>query len=147
MLSRLGRVSVFKTPGTVAHQAPLSLGFSRQEDWSVRPRDWAGIEPASLKSPALGGGFFTASETWEASWEPHKIYFYIVLETQFLKNSWREGGILSERSFILFLYFGWGGQACGILIYWQGIERIPPALEAQSLNHWTTREIFLLIFF
>jgi len=50
------------TPGTVAHQAPLSMGFPRQEYWSglsfPSPGDLphTGIEPAS---PALAGGFFT----------------------------------------------------------------------------------------
>ena len=54
---------------TVAHQAPLSMGFSRQESWSVVPFPPAGdlpnpgIEPASLPSPALAGGFFTTSAT------------------------------------------------------------------------------------
>ena len=51
---------------TVAHQAPLSVEFSRQEYWSglpfPPPRDLPnpGIEPASLVSPALAGRFFTA---------------------------------------------------------------------------------------
>ena len=57
---------------TVAHQGPLSMGFSRQEYWSrllfPTPRDLPHpeIEPKSLASPALAGGFFTASATWEA---------------------------------------------------------------------------------
>ena len=57
---------------TVAHQAPLSVGFSRQECWSglscSPPGDLPdpGIEPVSLVSPALVGGFFTTSATWEA---------------------------------------------------------------------------------
>ena len=33
----LSRVRLFATPWTVAHQAPLSVGFSRQEDWSGLP--------------------------------------------------------------------------------------------------------------
>ena len=47
---------------TVACQAPLSMGFSRQEYWSGLPFPFPGdlshpeIEP---KSPALAGGFFT----------------------------------------------------------------------------------------
>ena len=59
-------------PWTVAHQASLSMGFSRQEYWSglsfptpgdlLDPR----IETASLASLALAGGFFTTSTTWEA---------------------------------------------------------------------------------
>ena len=58
---------------TVAHQAPLSMGFSRQEYWSglpfPPPGDFPdpGIEPQSLTSPALARRFFTASATWEVS--------------------------------------------------------------------------------
>ena len=57
---------------TVAHQAPLSMGFSSQEHWSGLPRPppgdlpKPGIEPESLVSPALAGGLFTTSATWEA---------------------------------------------------------------------------------
>ena len=49
----LSRVPLFATPWTVAYQAPLSMGFSRQEYWSwvavssnrgsSQPRDWTGI--------------------------------------------------------------------------------------------------------
>ena len=55
-----------------AHQAPLSTWFSWQEYWSEllcpSPGDLPnpGIEPASLTSPALAGGFSTTSATWEA---------------------------------------------------------------------------------
>ena len=51
------------TPWTVTHQAPLSMGFSRQECWSGFPflpegeLSDPGIE---LVSPALEGGLFTA---------------------------------------------------------------------------------------
>ena len=57
---------------TVACQAPLSMRFSRQEYWSgllySPPGDLPdpAIEPVSLLSPALAGGFFTISATWEA---------------------------------------------------------------------------------
>ena len=57
---------------TVAQQAPLSMGFSRQEYWSglpcPSPGDLpdSGIEPESQMSPAFAGGFFTTSLTWEA---------------------------------------------------------------------------------
>ena len=33
----LSSVQLFVTPWTVANQAPLSMGFSRQESWSVLP--------------------------------------------------------------------------------------------------------------
>ena len=37
LLSRFSRVRLCATPQTAAHQAPLSLGFSRQEHWSGLP--------------------------------------------------------------------------------------------------------------
>ena len=37
LLSRFSPVRLCVTPETVAHQAPLSLGFSRQEHWSGLP--------------------------------------------------------------------------------------------------------------
>ena len=55
-------------------QAPLSVGFSRQECCTVLPfpppgdLPDPGIELESLRSPALAGGFFTTSTTWEAHW-------------------------------------------------------------------------------
>ena len=55
-----------------AHQAPLSLGFSRQENWNglsfPSPGNFPnlGIKSTSLAFPALAGGFFTTSTTWEA---------------------------------------------------------------------------------
>ena len=60
------------TPRTVACQAPLFMGFLRQEYWSGLPfpspgdLHKPGIEPKSLKSPTLAGVFFTTSATWKA---------------------------------------------------------------------------------
>ena len=65
-------IQLYAIPRTVAHQAPLSMGFSGQEYWSGRPCSppWdlpnLGIEPASLTSPILAGRFFTNNATWEA---------------------------------------------------------------------------------
>ena len=72
MLSGFSSVQLFVTLWTVAHQAPLSMGFSRPEHWSGLPYPPAGdltdpgIEPASLMSPALLGRFFTTGAIWEA---------------------------------------------------------------------------------
>ena len=69
------------TPWTVARQAPLSLGFSRHEYCSGLPFPPAenlpdpGIKPASLMSPALAGGFFTTSATWEAQYKRVTLQF------------------------------------------------------------------------
>ena len=67
MLSRFSCVQLFVTQlfatlWTVAHQALLSMGFSRQESWNgspfPSPRAFpnTGIKPTSLKSPVLAGG-------------------------------------------------------------------------------------------
>ena len=72
MLYHFSCVRLFVTLWAVAHQASLSMGFSRQEYWRGLPcpspgdLPKPGIEPASLLSPALAGGFFTTSATWEA---------------------------------------------------------------------------------
>ena len=72
VLSHLSHVLLFVTLWTVACQAPLSMEFSRQEYWSGWPcpppgdLPHPGTEPVSLICPALTGGFFTVSTTWEA---------------------------------------------------------------------------------
>ena len=59
MLSHFSGVQLFATLGTVTHQAPLSMGFSRQEYWSgfswAPPGDLPDprTEPESPASPAL----------------------------------------------------------------------------------------------
>ena len=74
ILSCFSHVLLFVTPWTVAHQTPLSMGFSRQEYWSrlpfPTPRDHPdpGIEPVYLRYPAFAGRFFTTSTTWESSY-------------------------------------------------------------------------------
>ena len=82
VLSCFSRVRLFATPWAVTHQAPLSMGFSRQEYWSGLPcpppggLPDRGMETASLMSPALAGGFSTTSTTWEA-----QLHRYNVLNT------------------------------------------------------------------
>ena len=64
----------------MACQAPLAKGFSRQEHWSGMPRPPPGdlpdpgIELVSLMTPALAGGFFTTSATWEVGLNSHKMH-------------------------------------------------------------------------
>ena len=60
----LSCVRCFVTSRTVARQAPLPMGFPRQEYWSGLPCPPPGdfpnpeIKPTSLVSPALAGRFF-----------------------------------------------------------------------------------------
>ena len=75
MLSRFSHVQLCATPWAVARQAPLSMGFARQEYWRGLPcpppgdLPEPGIEPVSLMSPALANGFFTTGATCEARCE------------------------------------------------------------------------------
>ena len=68
-ISHFSHVQLFVTPWSITHWAPWSMGFSRQEYWNGLPcpppgdLPNPGIEPASLTSPALAGGFFTTSAT------------------------------------------------------------------------------------
>ena len=75
---------------TVACQASLSTGFSRQDYWSglsfLPPRDLPdpGIKLMSLMSPALAGRFFTTSATWETPLHLGLLVVYVIL----LLHSW-----------------------------------------------------------
>ena len=73
------------------------LGFSRQEYQSRLPcpppgdLPHPGIEPASLTSPALAGGFFTTSATWEAQYLLQMLGFkqFSQSSLHFLSQRWR----------------------------------------------------------
>ena len=80
---------------SVAHQAPLPMGFPRQEYWSgllfPSPGDFPdpGIKFTSLVSPALAGRFFITSTTWEThltNMHIFKLKFPIILHT--LSSNW-----------------------------------------------------------
>ena len=74
VLSHFRPVGLFLTLWTAAHQAPLSMGFSRQESWSGSPSPgdlpYPGIEPASPASLAPAGRFFSTSTTWKLVFIP-----------------------------------------------------------------------------
>ena len=65
----------------VTFQAPLSMGFSRQEYWSGLPYPQGGdlpnpgIQPMYLMSPVLTDGFFTTGATWEAHLQVYSVQF------------------------------------------------------------------------
>ena len=81
----LSHSQLFVTPWTVARQAPLSIGFSKQEYWSELPfpppgdLPNPGIDPESPVSSALAGGFFTTEP-------PEK--FPLALEGKVLTTGW-----------------------------------------------------------
>ena len=90
MLGCFSHAQLFATVWTLAHQAPLSVGLSRQKYWSGLPRPPLGdlpdpgIEPVSPISLALAGRFFTTSTTWEA----HTLFqFFYCCLTMYLKTT------------------------------------------------------------
>ena len=72
VLNSFSHIRLVVTLWVVARQAPLSMGFSRQDYWSglLRPPPGdlpdPGIEPASLATLALADRYFTTCTTWEA---------------------------------------------------------------------------------
>ena len=74
----LSRVWLCATPWTVAYQAPLSMGFSRQEDWSGLSFPSAGDCPESLK---VGNSNQEESQKHSMSWT---FIWYLVSNTETL---------------------------------------------------------------
>ena len=101
-LSRFSCVRLFTTSWTVAHQAYLSIGFSRQEYWSglpcLPPGDLPnpGIEPTSLMSLASAGGFFTTSATCDAC-----LYIYPLPNQHLLLSNFKTS---RKRCWVLFIH-------------------------------------------
>ena len=77
--SHFSHTQLFVTPWTIACQTPPSMEFSRQEYWGGLPCPFPGdllnpgIEPTSPMFPALVGGVFTTSTTWEAPSESYNL--------------------------------------------------------------------------
>ena len=67
MLSRFSRVRLFVIPWTVAHQAPLSMGFSRQEHWS----GLSFPSPGDLPDPETRFAYLAPFTTREALLDTH----------------------------------------------------------------------------
>ena len=127
MLSHFSCVQLCATLLTVAQQAPLSIGFSRQEYWSGLPcpppgdLPDPGIKPASPMSPALAGRFFTSSTIWEApfwfykcplnlsSWSFISIFPYFYIYFGLLDIPVIERNMLNSHTRImnLFIFLDW----------------------------------------
>ena len=108
VLRRLSHVRLFVTPWTVAYQAPLSMGFSRQEYWNGLPFPPSGnlpntgFEPSSPVSPTLARRFFPTSATWEAQ----AFHGQVLFIPDRLKCSWSNAIVLTISGFfIFFIYF------------------------------------------
>ena len=89
----LSCVSLFVTPQTISHQAPVSMGFSKQEYWSGLPFSTPGdlpdprIKPESLAPPAFAGRFFTTVSPGKPSW--YTIQSQYIFQAK--EEAWRRG--------------------------------------------------------
>ena len=88
---------------TIAHQAPPSMGFSRQEYWRGLPcpppgdPSNAGIKPRSFISPALAGEIFTTHATGKA----HQMWSKCLSSADF---GWMLNIILSDENYFHHFY-------------------------------------------
>ena len=77
----LSRLRLFAALWTAAHQASLSMGFSRQEYWSglpcLPPGDPPdpGMEPTASAVPVLASGFFTTEPPGNPYIRIHILWF------------------------------------------------------------------------
>ena len=98
IVQSLSRIHLFATPRNVAHQDPLSMGFSRQEYWSgfsfPTPGDLPdlGIEPVSS---AFSGIFFTTVPQYCIVYLKvvKKVYFKCSYHTKEVLIIWYDEGI------------------------------------------------------
>ena len=91
---------------SIAHQAPLSMGFSRQDYWIGLPFPFPGdllnpgLKPTSHTSSALTRGFFTSSTTGEALLRVESLNtkFYIrIYIINGVKKEWINSTALHDR--------------------------------------------------
>ena len=143
VVESLSRVRLFATPWTVAHQAPPSMGFSSSHK--------------SEREDSLR----TAVEryTWDMGDQGTQrgtVFWIVQLDKTLDDSLWytdhqssrirfRGGAVCGPwvHIFVLLLFLiSWPHLSiCRILVPKPGIELTPPAVEALSFNHWTTREV------
>ena len=105
VLSRFSHVRVFVILWTVALQALLSMGFSRQEYRSVLPFPSPGDLPilgTEFASPALTGRFFTMVSPGKPPFF-HYIYDYCFMQLSFKSD--RSKTYYQKNAFILFISY------------------------------------------
>ena len=121
------------TPWTATCQVPLSMGFSRQEYWVGCHVLLQGIFPTQELNPGL---LHCRQILYQLSYEgsPYSSLNDNIFRTPTVSD-------LPVYSFPLQLHVAYKILAC-----WPWIKPVPPALEAQSLNHWTVREVPSLLF-
>ena len=126
-----------RTPRAVARQAPLSMGFFRQGDWSGWPCPLPGdlpdpgIKPMSPVSPTLAGGFFTKEPPGKPDEQAceDKYMNYYRCEDSLGALHWRAGLALVTRIHSM-SEKGQGTLSSSVCLLWsQRSFSSPPGLE------------------
>ena len=133
VVQSLSRARLFVTPWTVAHQAPLSMGFSRQEYWRVKA-SYMAQNSLVLKLPSRSSPPFYAKERtlspkvknghqgwlWPAPsrsslWPISRIPCPSHLRDNYSEQPWRRTGPLKTVAFhiraYIYLLFSWVSAA------------------------------------
>ena len=160
LLSLVSCVPLCGTPQTAAHQAPLSLGFSRQGYWSGLPFETESScilfkvfnEHCSWQSSTYSilitfKRFGYRLRTYPADVSLQRKAFFLLWENQ-KRDDFSSSFIFCHiwvwqnyvHTMLLFFPFWPWYMACGIFISWPGTEPRPLAVKAQSPSHRTAAE-------
>ena len=126
------------------HQAPLSMGFSRQEDWSGLPFPSLGALPnlgIELAFPALAGSFFTPDPPGNPC-----VYLYFTSARLILTS--HSSNWLLFKGFWLFDLGTWSSPDSTFLApVWQGVTiGLQPRLQPTQVSKTTAHLLPLLRF-
>ena len=97
LLSRFSRVQLYATPSTAAQQAPLSLGFSRQEHWSGLPF------PSPVRESEVAQSYPTLCDPMDCSPSGSSVHESLqarILEWVAISSS-RAIGMLSSLNYVI----------------------------------------------
>ena len=141
LLSRFSHFRVLATPWTVVHQAPLAMGYSRQEHWSglsfPPPEDLPdpGIELVSPASLALAGRFFTTEPPEKSLYfnflKKKGIYFCDLKSSHFIACYFFLPPLISFFSQVFIESLFCGRQVLGVQWWYTDLT-----LSSQILDEW-----------
>ena len=135
----LSRVQLFATPRIAACQAPLEYVAVPSSRESSGPRDWTCVSQVSY----IGRWIPYCWTIREAPWMLYRAIKQLRWWAEFFLMWWD----LSWKVETLFFFlFRPQLTAFGISVPQPGIKPGTPAVEAHSLNHWTTRKVPISIF-
>ena len=140
-IQSLSRVLLFATPRTAAPQACLSFTISLSLLKLMSVESVMSSNHLILCCPLLLPSIFPSISLFHPVCLIANPCLFLIPKMWMWNN-----GVSAQMLHLISFSFVWGFfclfcAACRILVPWSEIKPAPPALEAQSLNHWTTREV------